>query len=388
MLNYNFPIINHIDDVLAHIKDFEEVKVYDKDWYIVVDYAVAFEETFARNEIDILGSAVRRECRGLLFDKETGVIISRPYHKFFNVGEKEETQLNLINLYEPHFTLSKLDGSMIRPIPSTESFRLGTRAGITETSHQAEEYIKDKSQYSTFINKCIQKGTTPIFEWVSRKNRIVIDYPEDNLILTGIRYNNTGEYVPYDIMSRYAFSWNIPIVKVIAGDEKDISKIVEHIREWKEDEGVIIRFDTGHMIKIKADDYVLRHKTKEQISLEKNVINVILNDSVDDLIPLLYQSDAERLKEFQKNFWNSVDDLCKDLTEMFVSANSQYPIQKDFSVEFVIKEKLSKSLAGIMYAMRTGKSAKELVIDKIQKSTTTQTKVNENRWLFGNLKWN
>jgi len=388
---YNFPTINNIDDVLPHINKYEEIKVYEKDWYIVVDYVVALENTFSWDTSNILGSAIRRECRGLLFDKKTGVIISRPYHKFFNIGEKEETQFNAVDLNSPHIILDKLDGSMVRPIPSENGYSLGTRAGVTDVSKQAEEFINGKANYNTFISKCIQKNVTPIFEWTSRKTRIVLDYPEDNLILTAIRYNNSGEYTNYKVMKDYANAWGIPVVVVSHIDshnEYDVKSIVLAIRGWLEYEGVIIRFNSGHMLKSKCDDYVLKHKGKDQISLEKNVVKLILNDSVDDMIPILYEGDVERLINFKEGFWKSVDEVCGMLTEMFDSANTSYPDQKEFSVEFVLKMKLSKPLAGIMYAMKSGKTAREIVLNKIEKSTTSQTKIDENRWLFGNLKWN
>jgi RNA ligase len=386
MMNYDFPEIKTIQDVLPHIEGREEFRVMKKDWYTVINYAVAFDTTFEWDSNDPVGSSVRRECRGLIFD-DNGVLISRPYNKFFNAGEKEETQLNKINLYEPHVILEKLDGSMIRPIPTKEGFLLATKAGVTDISEQAEAFISDKSHYSTFINKCIQKGTTPIFEWCSRKNRIVIDYPEDQLILTGIRYLNTGEYVPYDIMKRYTESWNIPIVKAIAGDDKDITKIVEHIRKWEDLEGVVIRFDSGHMIKIKADDYVLRHRSKDSISQEKNVLQTILEDSVDDLVPLLTPEDAQRLRSFERAFWVSLEDVACDLAELFVTGNTKYPNKKDFAVEFVQKILLTK-YAPIMYEMKAGKGSQEVLIKMIGKSLSSQTKIDSARWMWGNLKWN
>jgi RNA ligase len=385
-MNYDFPEIKIIQDVLPHIEGREEFRVVKKDWYTVINYAVAFDTTFEWDSNDPVGSSVRRECRGLIFD-DNGVLISRPYNKFFNAGEKEETQLNRINLYEPHVILEKLDGSMIRHISTKEGFLLATKAGVTDISEQAEEFISGKPYYSTFINKCIQKGTTPIFEWCSRKNRIVIDYPEDQLILTGIRYLNTGEYVPYDIMKRYAVAWNIPVVKAVAGDDKDITKIVEHIRKWEDLEGVVIRFDSGHMIKIKADDYVLRHRSKDSISQEKNVLQTILEDSVDDLVPLLTPEDAQRLRSFEGAFWVGLEDVACDLAELFVTGNTKYPNKKDFAVEFVQKILLTK-YAPIMYEMKAGKGSQEVLIKMIGKSLSSQTKIDSARWMWGNLKWN
>ncbi len=390
-MNYQFPDLNHISDILPHIEGWDEFRVMEKGWYTVINYMVAFEETFSYDSPDGSDSyhnmSVRRECRGLIFDTETGQLISRPYHKFFNAGERDETQLNKIDLTKPHVVLEKLDGSMIRPIPTKEGFRLATKAGVTDVAMNAEVFIADKSYYAHFIGKCFQRNITPIFEWCSRKNRIVVDYPEDQLILTAMRYVSDGSYVTYEVMKNYATAWGIPVVKAIAGDETDITKVIDHIRKWDDGEGVVIRFDDGHMVKIKADDYVLRHKSKDAINQEKNVLQTILDDSVDDLIPLLTPEDAERVKAFQNAFWASVDNLASEMADLYNAGNIMYPEKKDFAVEFVQKKILSIH-APIMYGMKNGKGSKQIIVDMIRKSLTTQTKVDENRWLFGGLNWN
>jgi len=388
-MNYNFPEINHINDVIPHIEDWQEFRVMEKDWYTVINYMVAMDDTFSLiRERSHYNMKMRRECRGLIFDTETGKLLSRPYHKFFNVGEREETAINKINLYEPHVVLEKLDGSMIRPIPTKEGFRLATKAGVTDVAMNAEVFIADKMNYRDFILEMIDNRKTPIFEWCSRKNRIVVDYPEDRLILTGIRDNENGSYVPYYKMVSAANYANIPVVKALAGlAVQDINLFVNQVREWDDGEGVVLRFDNGHMVKVKADDYVLRHKSKDQISHEKNVLQTILDDSVDDLVPLLTPDDANRLKAFQNAFWASVVDLCIDMDHLFQMGAEKYPNKKDFAVEYVQKE-IPPMYTPIMYAMKGGKGSRATIVDMISKSLTTQTKIDQNRWLWGELKWN
>ena len=386
-MNYDFPKIKNIQDVLPHISGRDEFRVMEKEGYTVINYMVSLENTFLWDSDDPVGSAVRRECRGITFDSE-GKLICRKYHKFFNIGEKEETQLNKVNLYEPHIVLEKLDGSLISAQPTPDGFVLVTKAGVTEISQQAEEFIKDKSHYSTFISKCIQKGTTPLFEWVSRQNRIVIDYPEDNLILTGLRYNDTGKYVDYEIMKSYATAWSIPVVQAVDGlAVQNIDLFVKQVREWDDGEGVVVRFDSGHMVKIKCADYVLRHKSKDQISQEKNVLQTILEDSVDDLVPLLTLEDAERLQRFQNAFWVSVENVSYELAQKFLSGNNVYPDKKDFAVEFVQK-KVDPSHAPVMYGMKNGKGSRGILVEMIEKSLSSQSKIDSARWMFGGIKWN
>ena len=386
MMNYQFPEIKTIQDVLPHISGRDEFRVMEKEGYTVINYMVSLENTFLWDSDDPVCSAVRRECRGITFDSE-GKLICRKYHKFFNIGEKEETQLNKVNLYEPHIVLQKLDGSLISGQPTPDGFVLVTKAGVTEISQQAEEFIADKPNYSTFIKKCIQKGTTPLFEWCSRKNRIVVDYPEDQLILTGMRYNNTGKYVDYEIMKSYATSWNIPVVKAVDGlAVQNIDLFVKQVREWDDgEEGVVVRFSSGHMVKIKCADYVLRHKSKDSISQEKNVLQIIIEGSVDDLVPLLTPEDGERIKSFQGAFWKGLEDVGMDIHDAYRQIERGQD-QKEFATMAV--PSVLPQYQPFMFKLRKGVPVRDLLIEQIGKSLGSQPKIETSRWLWSNLDWN
>jgi RNA ligase len=385
-MNYDFPQITHIDDVLPHISGREEFRVMEKEGYTVINYAVAFEETFLWDSNDSVGSAIRRECRGMIFNQD-GELISRPYAKFFNVGEKEETQLNKVNLYKSHIVLEKLDGSMIRPIPTSEGFNLATKAGVTEISQQAEVFISDKPHYAKFIHSMFDGKLTPIFEWVSRKNRIVVDYENDNLILTAIRNTEMGNYLPYFNMLDLAEHWNIPVVQAVDGlAVQNIELFVNQVREWENgEEGVVVRFDTGHMVKVKSADYVLRHKTKDAINQEKNVLQTILNDSVDDLVPLLTPEDADRLKRFQGAFWAGLEDVGTDIHDTYRQIDRGQS-QKDFAL-FAVPSLLPQ-YQPFMFKLRKGVPIRDLLIEQIGKSLGSQPKIDAARWMWGNLDWN
>jgi RNA ligase len=384
-MNYDFPQIKTIDDVLPHIEGREEFLVMEKEGYTVIKYAVAFEDTFQWDSNDPVGSAIRRECRGITFDAE-GNLICRKFHKFFNVGEKEETQLNKINLYEPHIVLEKLDGSCVIPQPSPDGFVLTTKSGVTDISQQAEEFISDKPHYAKFIHSMFDGKLTPIFEWVSRKNRIVVDYENDNLILTAIRNTEMGNYLPYFNMLDLAEHWNIPVVQAVDGlAVQNIELFVKQIREWEDSEGVVLRFDTGHMVKIKSDQYVLHHKTKDAINQEKNVISIILNDDVDDLIPLLTPEDATRIQEFQHAFWLAFEDVAGEIYDLYRQIDKGQS-QKDFAL-FAVSSVLPH-YQPFMFKLRKGFPIKDLLIEQIRKSLSSQTKIDAARWMWGNLDWN
>lgn len=380
-MDYQFPEICTIDDILPKIEGHDEFRITDKNDYKVINYMVAFEDTFSDPDL-----SWKCECRGLIFDSE-GRLISRPYHKFFNAGEKPWTLTQKINLYQPHVVLEKLDGSMIRPIKVNGEMRLATKAGITDVSENAEQFIRNNKKYEEFCFFWFDYNITPIFEWCSRKNRIVIDYPKDRLVLTAIRWNDSGRYMPYGQMKETADIHGIDCVKAIDTlSKQNINLFVEQVREWEDSEGIVLRFDTGHMIKVKADDYIRKHKSKDMISQEKNIIDIVINDNVDDMIPLLDENDAKRLHDFHRAFWMSVDDVHMALEDIYKHGEI-YTDKKQFAVEFVQKE-VQKRYQPYMYAARQGKGIRAMMLESIRNATVSQTKVDDARWLWGGLNWN
>lgn len=386
-MNYSFPKIETIEDVKPYLDEWEEFRITDKGDYTVVNYMVGMKDTFNAIDGDTHSMVIRRECRGLIFDSATGKLLSRPYHKFFNANEKPETSVDEVDWSAPHHILEKLDGSMIRPIPIADGFRLGTKAGVTEVAMNVEIFIANKPNYAKFITTMLSNGLTPIFEWVSRKNRIVVDYPEDNLILTAVRDIHTGMYESYSMICTFGYNYDIPVVQAILMDGGPAC--IDVVRAWDTGEGVVFRFDSGHMIKVKADQYILCHTSKEQINLEKNVIQVIINDSIDDILPLLTEADANRLQEFQTQFWVAVREVAQEVAELYSVGARLYPNQKEFAVNYVNTKAVEPQFRPFLFGMRQGNgNAEQLIIKQIAKSLTSQNTVDANRWLWKNLNWN
>jgi RNA ligase len=205
-MNYEFPHITNIADVLPAIEGRDEFVVAKKEGYTVINYNVMMADTFpdVETDYDEFSSSVdpniakiRRECRGIIFDTETGDIIRRPFHKFFNVNEREETQDHVIDLSRPHAILEKLDGSMIAVFSHEGKLIWGTKMVAQDFHELVEQFIKSSNiDYEGFCWETINSGYTPIFEWMHPQKRIVIDYgKEPNLILTAIRHIVTGQYV-------------------------------------------------------------------------------------------------------------------------------------------------------------------------------------------------
>lgn len=208
-MNYEFPTITNISDVLPAIEGRDEFVVAEKDGYTVINYNVMMADTFpdVLDSIDLLGKHVhfkiqnqharlRRECRGIIFDSKTGDIIRRPFHKFFNVNEREETQDHRLDFSKEHWIDTKLDGSMIAVFMHQGEIVYGTKM-VAPDFHELVKKFVDASDvdYEGFCRKVIADGHTPIFEFMHPQKRIVIDYgKEPALTLLAVRHMVTGQF--------------------------------------------------------------------------------------------------------------------------------------------------------------------------------------------------
>lgn len=274
-----FPKITHIDQVLPHICD--GIIHMKKDGYQVLDYVhmgVPFD-----NEYQL-------ECRGLKFDMD-GKLIARPYHKFFNHGER--------NYYHQpeleHIMLEKLDGSMVHTIK--DSLRFMTRAGHTDVSDRAEKLIT--SSIKSFMDYCSFYGYTAMFEFLDKDNPIVIKYPFSRLVLTGVRRNCDGEYMSVKNLIELSVVHGLSYVPIY--DElEDISKV----KDWLGTEGVVIRYHNGHMLKVKTDAYVKAHRSLDLVRRKKDLIEMCLREQLDDILPLLTEETKKEVLDTYTKVWD------------------------------------------------------------------------------------
>lgn len=390
---YTFPIINTLDDVLPAIVNHEEINAKDKGGYTVVDYMINTFGTFEDpneagiSEQESLYRKIRRECRGLVFDAE-GKLISRPYHKFHNLGERPEYAMNTIDMNFPHSIYEKLDGSMIHAYILDGKVRWATRAGHeTDVAKMAAAFVEKYPRYEEFARSICENGSTPIFEFCSRKNRVVIDYPEDMLILTGVRIRDNGLYPFLDVMANQVWQlYGIPTVPSINMMNLPIQKIAEIIRDIDNQEGIVIRFGNGHMIKIKGDQYCQLHKTKELIVFEKDVIRLVLENKMDDVLPKLDDYIRVAVEGFTKTMMDNL--YLRGASYNGIVDSFAHMSQKEFA-ETVFKEypENAHHLLKIRKLDGTLKETVDYLLAYVLKHSHSATQVESIRSLIG-CNWN
>lgn len=358
-MHYKFPEIRTINDVLPAIAGRDEFVVAERDFGTVINYLVAMPDTFKMEGPDDVMGAIRRECRGLIFDTE-GNIMSRPYHKFFNVNEKEETQAYLLDLTRAHTVMDKLDGSMIRPVRMHGMVRLATKMGVTDIAIDAEQLL-DVDQYN-WLEDMMVDGFTPIFEYIAPTNKIVVEYAEAKLILTGVRETVSGEY-------RSLRQWDAPfeIVRVDSSIH-DLDAFIRFKNDETGREGDIIRFADGHMLKVKNSWYVQIHKTKDIVRVDRNIVELVLNETVDDTRAMLDPSDLARVDQVEAAFWEAFENAAGRLEGLEMLARTIYGADKKRVALEMVPNLINKADGGFIFKLIDGHAIRDLLLDHCKKN--------------------
>jgi len=202
-----------------------------------------------------------RMARGLIVNLRTGEIVARPFPKFFNIGEVEETKTENLPMEEPEIT-EKLDGSLGILYKYSGKYFITTKGAFnSEQAAWATGYFREK-----FRDIRVPEGLTVLFEVVYPENRIVIDYGGvKELFLIGAVEIKTGRDYAYRELQELAKKIGFSIV---AKRPLKIREIMEKIVELPgNQEGFVARYSNGMRIKIKGAEYLKIHRILSNLSL-------------------------------------------------------------------------------------------------------------------------
>jgi RNA ligase len=333
--NYEYPWIANISQILPLVKDRHEFIVAERDYGIIINYVMQTSDTFP----DVVSNddALLRECRGIVFDKDTGKIIARRLEKFFNYGEKMYGEA--LDISRPHVIMEKVDGSMITPIYVDGKARWGTKMGITEIGLAAETFVYREAvtggaNYIGLAFECESLNATPIFEYCSTDPdyQVVVRHEKENLILLHIRDKITGKYYARKVVEEMARPYGVPCVATLDTKITDMDVFQAGVLAQSNTEGVIVQFDDGHMVKVKTDWYLALHRAKAAIEKEKDVALIIINDSLDDMLPLQPPEMQQRLCQYRDQIVADLDVFASEVARTLNWAVHAGMERRDFAL--------------------------------------------------------
>lgn len=284
-----FPNISHIDELRPHVLDKPEIRfVPQPDGTTVVCYVVSDNKTF--------DNAWARECRGITFDAN-GYLVCRPLHKFFNVGENDESRYENLPWTELTSVTVKLDGSMLTPYLAEGTLRWKTKkTAESEVARMAAAYAAGEHQLEAFCRDALADGYTPVFEFTAPEARIVVAYPRPELTLLHLRHMKTGEYVslrnpdgtPTYRALEIEMQYSVRVVSAFPTDSWN--SLHTGLSTVKNLEGYVLAFGQ-RMYKAKGDWYRAAHPVVSFVR-ERDVAAWVADERLDDVLVVLRELGA------------------------------------------------------------------------------------------------
>jgi len=322
-----FPYITHIDQLKEKVGHMKEIRFMEQEnGFTVVCYMISDEDTFHGENAEWA-----RECRGITFDRD-GKIASRPLHKFFNVGECEETQKYNLNWAEIINVMDKRDGSMIHPVLVNDRVVFKSKKSFTsDVAKYANEFLRKNKNYYDFCEYMLMSNRTPIFEFTAPNSRIVINYgSEPQMKLLHLRDNYTGQYGQFlrdDFMVNHH---KIEVVDAVEGEPQELMKGLEDVQGI---EGYIFQFADGNMVKAKSKWYLELHRTIVFLR-ERDIVELVLDEKIDDVKSILSVEDKyqfEKICAIEHDVKNKILSIMENVENVF--NENKHLSRKEFAIK-------------------------------------------------------
>lgn len=239
---------------------------------------------------DRLWTRETRQCRGIVTD-QSGRILARPFDKFFNIDESEETRLDAL-LARPGAVeiTEKLDGSMIVVWFADGAWHTSTRGSFT--SEQAQAALAWLNARNAFARMNIAQGLTLLCEWCAPDNRVVLRYDQADLILIGAREIDGLDY-RYTALERIARDFGLRVTPSTADTLATLNRGAAGMEGW------VARWPDGFRVKIKTEEYLRLHRLVSSFSPSRvrDVLLGIDGDWASYLmqLPEEFRAEAERM---------------------------------------------------------------------------------------------
>lgn len=278
--------------------DIEKLEALYKEGYLrksekgdLVLYGYTEKTTFDRH-----WNELTRAARGLILEKSTGKVVAKPFPKFFNMGEHEETFLDNLPKEMTYEAFEKVDGSLGIIFNYEGQWQISTRGSFY--SEQAQKGAELLKKYNL---SAINSATTLLAEIIYPANKIIVDYgQEEKLVLLGAYDVGSGHEYSSQTLSQMASLSGMPISPVYPYTIDEMIQLQKTLP--KDREGFVVRYSNGLRVKIKGEEYLRIAKMLSHMSPIS-----FWESMVDGKVPREYL--AQLPEEFKKEFEPIVETL-------------------------------------------------------------------------------
>lgn len=285
-------------------------------------------------------------ARGLITDLN-GTVIARPFKKFFNVGQVEETMIENLPASEPK-VYEKLDGSLGILYFFNGNHYIATRGSFnSEQAKWATNWLWENISGKYFIG-----GYTYLFEIIYPENRIVVNYGDRaELVLLAIKNIETEEELDY---IKEAEKMELSYAKPF---NKTLDKLIAECKDLPANEEGFVLVYPNLRVKIKGDEYVRLHRLITGFST-KSIWECLKNgQSLDDILKDIPDEFYQWVREKEEELWEKFD-IIKYRAEMCAGEVFYMETRKE-QAQYIMK--LYKDISGVIFQMIDGKDYRETI---------------------------
>lgn len=255
--------------------------------------------------------------RGIIFDLADFSIVTLPFEKFYNVGEKNTTMKTLDKKLEKKtgYYVEKLDGSLINLSNYKGTVLVSTKGGLSRqklTYNGEEVFSHVNSVYETYLTDGFTQAVldnpnkTLLAELIVPDEPHIIDYSEKDygLHLVGVRDNITGMKFTQPEVQAFSNQYDLNYVGYTEFTNTDSMVAFVESDDFKNKEGVVI-YIGNDIYKFKRNDYNTSHKlhfynlsvgNKNTVTnIFKLLFDMVKDETFDDYISKVQPDKKEQL---------------------------------------------------------------------------------------------
>jgi RNA ligase len=327
---------------------------------------------------DIPWTTFNRFSRGLVVDMKNRAILAHGFDKFFNMGQMPETQYEVLKDQKEFEISEKLDGSCLVSFinPHDKGIYLTTTGSFdSEHGQIGTGLFRNLTNYQMACDYA--EAGTLVFELIDPRFRIVIDYSKKNypegLYLIGYR-TREGKLLTYEQVAILATQLDIPCMKTYKFDS--LNALMENVKGLTVlDEGFVLRYPDGLMVKIKGMAYLKAHRFISQLS-DKHILEAVAegNEVADNLAALAPEEYRQDVVEKIAYFKSRKLDLLNQCYRYFAEAPKDD--RKTFALW--VNQNVKPSLKGCLFQLMDCKPLSDQLLYGIilkHESISTETRI-------------
>lgn len=214
-----------------------------------------------------------QECRGMVVEVASGVILSHPYNKFWNHGEQLAASID----WPTARVLEKLDGSLMTLYWHGGAWQVASSGHPTAGgSYNDQDCTFRDAFWETWraLGYRTPDGWLPfcfMFEFCADAHRIVCKYDRPRIVLHGARDLVSGVELPHDDLAEIAQARGWEFIRSYdlgsIGDALAAADALDPIAN----EGFVVVDANHNRVKIKSPRYVALHHMKGEATLRRAI---------------------------------------------------------------------------------------------------------------------